>query len=101
MPATARDKKEEVKARNYEVRMTTADKFDQADIEIQVNDTVTWINDSAKKHSVTSDEGSEIAKPAIIVLSKEFSKRVTFEEKGKFSYHCKFHAGMKGAVTVK
>jgi plastocyanin len=95
------DKKAEAKPRNYEVRMTTADQFDQKDIEIQAGDTVTWVNASAKQHSATADDGSEVTFTEVVVPAGKFSKRVAFDKKGKVKYHCKFHATMTGTITVK
>lgn len=95
------DKKADAKGHNCEVRMTGAKKFDQQDVEIQAGDTVTWINASAMQHSVTPDDDSELKIDEIVLTAGKFSDRVKFEKKGKFKYHCKFHAGMTGTITVK
>jgi plastocyanin len=94
--------KKDAKARNFEVRMMDAPKFDAKDIEIAVGDSVTWINQDSIKHSVTVNDDSDLKKPEIILDGMKFSKRITFDKAGTFSYHCKFHpTDMKGTVTVK
>src|SRR5205085_8659289 len=81
------------KSRNFEVRMVNGNMFDAKDIEIQVGDTVTWINASGAKHSATADGDSEITFPEVVLESGEFSKkRQTFDKAGTVKYHCKFHA---------
>src|SRR5689334_1373606 len=70
-------------ARNYEVRMTN-NKFDQKDIQIAVGDSVSWLNDDDTKHSVTTEAGSDLMMPEIIVQASEHSSRIKFDKAGVF-----------------
>jgi len=58
---------------------------------------VTWTNNDSVPHTVTQDGGGLTSKA--INPGETFS--FTFDTAGSFSYHCEFHANMKGTVTVK
>jgi len=89
------------KIRNYEVRMVKDHKFDPAEIEIQVGDTITWINQTGAAHTATPDMNGDF--PSQSVAGGKFSPRVPFPKEAIISYHCIPHqdAGMVGKIIVK
>jgi plastocyanin len=92
-------------AKNFEVRIAGM-AFNQQNITISVGDSVTWINDdgttSGTTHTVTSDPGSPISIPEIVLDPNVilYSPRQTFPTAGVFNYHCRIHQTMTGSVTV-
>ncbi len=58
---------------------------------------VTWTNQDAVSHTVTSDTGVELASE-LIGNGKSFSH--VFNTVGSFAYHCTPHPNMKGTVVV-
>ena len=71
--------------------------YDKAAISIAVGTTVTWTNDDTVPHTVTQDGGG--FKSTVINPGETFA--YTFDKAGAFSYHCEYHANMKGTVTVQ
>ncbi|MFA6065135.1 MAG: plastocyanin/azurin family copper-binding protein [archaeon] len=71
--------------------------FNPTDITINVGDTVSWRNEDAAAHSVTSNTGffDSGAMAQGVIFEQEF----TFP--GTYDYHCTFHAGMNGRVIVQ
>ena len=70
--------------------------FNPAVLEINVGDTVTWINDDDTEHTVTAFEGAfdsgELAEGA--------SFSFTFDSPGEYRYRCLFHSEMQGTIVV-
>ncbi len=69
--------------------------FAPGDMTVPVGSTVTWTNQDKAAHTVTGDgfdSGS-------LAQSATFSH--TFATKGRFAYHCQFHASMVAVVTVQ
>jgi plastocyanin len=70
--------------------------YDPAAVEIPVGATVTWTNDGAARHTVTSSDGAfdsdELAPGA------SFSQN--FTAAGTYPYFCQIHPQMIGTVTV-
>lgn len=80
--------------------------------DIEVGDTVTWINDDITGHTVTSGKGigflgnpeTNQAQPngyfdsGIILPDKSWS--FTFKEKGFFKYTCTIHPWVERSITV-
>jgi len=62
---------------------------------IGVNNTVTWTNQDAVTHTVTSDNGSF---GGSVPPGATFTH--TFTTAGFFGYHCSIHTFMKGTVKV-
>ena len=60
--------------------------------------TVTWTNNDTIAHTSTSDTGG-VFDSASIPAGGRFS--FTFQNKGTLTYHCTFHAGMVGTITVQ
>ena len=72
-------------------------KFNPADLNVKVGDTVIWTNDDSVSHTVESTDGSFKSDE----LSKGDTFKFTFAKAGKFSYKCGIHASMTGSVTVQ
>ena len=68
-------------------------------IEIEVGDTVTWINNDSSPHTVTSsnDNGSTFDSD-ILMQGETFS--FTFDSEGQYPYFCTLHPNMVGTVVV-
>ena len=60
--------------------------------------TVTWTNEDAAAHTVTSIGANLILNSALFGENKTYS--YTFNEVGTFDYYCKPHPYMKGTVVV-
>ncbi len=71
-------------------------KYQPESISIEPGDTVVWKNDDDGDRTVTADDNSFDSG----VLSSGQSFKHTFEKKGKFRYHCKYHPRMKGTILV-
>lgn len=71
--------------------------FSPSSLAVRIGDTVTWINEDATGHTVTSDSGSELASPSFNA-GQMYSH--TFTKAGSYPYHCAFHPGMKGTIIV-
>lgn len=73
--------------------------FQPSAINVQLGDTVTWTNNGALPHTVTSDGGAgPLNSPT---LSNGGTYSFTFISEGTYQYHCTFHSiTMKGTVTV-
>jgi plastocyanin len=70
--------------------------FSTANLTITVGGTVTWMNDDNMIHTVTADDGSYNS--GNIQVNGSFNK--TFNATGVYSYHCVYHSGMTGRITV-
>jgi plastocyanin len=70
--------------------------YDPASAEVAKGDTVTWTNQDKVSHTVTADDGS--FKSGYLSNGQTFSH--TFDQTGKFGYHCDVHPYMKGAISV-
>jgi len=90
--------------------------YDPPIINIQIGDTVTWLNGDKEAHTVTSGQSAGrfswmsqkeggFGKPDGIFDSGGFkpndSWTHTFEEAGAFPYFCTFHPWMEGIVNVE
>ena len=72
--------------------------FSPANIVVDVGTTVTWTNYDSVGHTVTSDDGDELASP---LLGRNETYSHTFDEPGEYAYHCTPHPNMEGLVTVR
>lgn len=82
-------------------------RFEPAQLEISVGDTVTWINDSNVYHNVKSLQ-KDIPATAVSLKSPGLRKKgdkwsYTFAVTGKYDYFCVPHRamGMVGTIIVK
>lgn len=71
--------------------------FDSASFTVKKGTTIVWNNSDSMPHTVTSDEGSELASPSI---EHGGTYPHTFNSVGTFTYHCAIHPSMKGTVVV-
>ncbi|HLZ71032.1 MAG TPA: nuclear transport factor 2 family protein [Dehalococcoidia bacterium] len=65
-------------------------------IRVSVGATVTWQNDDADAHTVTTDDTSMDSG----VIEEDVSATLTFPAAGDFAYYCTIHPGMRGRVVV-
>lgn len=72
--------------------------FSPANITVKKGATVTWANQDTAAHTVTENDGQ--TGPDSGPLAKDQSYSFTFNSVGTFKYHCTFHPGMVGTVTV-
>jgi hypothetical protein len=72
------------------------DAFAPPAIDVLTGDTVTWMNDSSRQHTVTADDGSFDS--GHISVGGMYAQR--FADAGTFPYHCTLHPFMTGEVDV-
>jgi plastocyanin len=70
--------------------------FSPNPVEVEVDETVTWINDDSGRHTVTSKDG--VFDSGIMGKGQSFS--FTFDKAGQYPYFCSPHPGMVGTVVV-
>lgn len=70
--------------------------FTPANVTVNVGDTVFWTNAGVMPHTVTADNGSFDSD----TLQSGATYSISFDAPGTYTYHCKFHSGMTGIVTV-
>jgi plastocyanin len=75
----------------------SGNKFDPAELAVDVGTTVTWSNNDSVTHTITGANG--IFNSGDLKSGQNFG--YTFNEPGTFDYTCTIHPGMKGTVTVK
>jgi plastocyanin len=66
-------------------------------IEINVGDTVTWINDDSSPHTVTSSNDSAFDSD-VLMRGETFS--FTIDKEGEYPYFCTLHPSMVGTVIA-
>ena len=98
---------------NPELNTPTDVWYDPPVISVSIGDSITWYNDDAEAHTVTSGKGSgrfgwmsdNFGSPDGIFDSGRFmpgeSWTYKFEEPGTFSYFCVIHPWMEGVVIVE
>ncbi|WP_083915214.1 cupredoxin domain-containing protein [Ilumatobacter nonamiensis] len=74
-------------------------RFEPAELEVSVGDTVTFTNSDAFAHTVTANDGEDFE-----FDSGEFGEsetfEMTFDEAGSVAYFCQIHPTMRGTITV-
>src|SRR3954447_1412772 len=70
--------------------------FTPADLQVLVEQTVTWTNDDVTAHSIVADDGAFRAAP----LAHGATYQFTFDQPGDYAYYCSIHRGMRGTVHV-
>ena len=71
--------------------------FIPATIAVRAGDTVVWINNDDRDHSVVAGDGS--FRSGNISAGDKYEHQ--FMSAGTFSYKCGYHPRMKGTVTVQ
>jgi plastocyanin len=66
---------------------------------IKVGTKVTWTDPTDAPHTVTSNSSSKWKFDKQLAVGGKVT--YTFKKAGTFKYHCSFHAGMVGTITVK
>jgi len=72
-------------------------KYDPPKLTIKPGETVQWINKDDNDHTVIADDDSFASEN--LGSGDKFTH--TFDKKGTFKYHCKYHPRMKGTVLVQ
>ncbi|MBI2849469.1 MAG: cupredoxin domain-containing protein [Chloroflexi bacterium] len=70
--------------------------YSPVSLSLGAGSTVTWINAGALPHTVTSDTG--LFDSGMLKKGQSFS--FSFLSPGVYPYHCLFHSGQNGAITV-
>ena len=71
--------------------------FSPSPFTVKVGTSVKWTNNDNTAHTVTSNDGTTFSSGTIAVgASFSFTPTVA----GSFLYHCNFHSGMTGTLTV-
>ena len=87
-------------------RLTDNGGFQPNPIQLQVSDTVTWINDDLEPHTVTSgsngvpDNKFNSSPDFIPLMTPGATFSHTFTEAGEYPYFCLLHPNMVGTVRV-
>ncbi|VVB82179.1 Plastocyanin [uncultured archaeon] len=71
--------------------------FNPSEITIKVGDTVNWNNLDTVPHTITSDSGTELNSPTIMVGT---SYSHVFNVIGNYSYHDSIQTSMRGKIIV-
>lgn len=79
------------------VQQTNQLSFDPASVTVSLNGVVEWTNTSGVPHNVTFDANPELTSQTMNPGDKY---EVKFTRAGQYPYHCTFHPGMNGTVTV-
>ncbi len=72
--------------------------FQPATIRVKSGETVTWINQEAMPHTVTSPSSGLLASDR---LNRGGSYEHTFQEPGTYTYYCSLHPSMVGKIIVE
>ncbi len=71
-------------------------KYAPTPVKVHVGDTVSFVNDDAEAHTVTSNVKSFDSEG----LDSNGTWRHTFARPGTFAYFCELHPSMKGTIVV-
>ena len=83
-------------SRTIEVEITGF-AFTPARIEAHVGDTITITNHDFVPHTLTSDDATLDSGD----LGYQKSGQITLKTIGEFAFHCRYHPGMKGVISVR
>lgn len=72
--------------------------FSPTSATIKAGTTVTWTNNDAVPHTITSDPDGSLFKSSTLNPGETF--QFTFSTAGSFPYHCSIHSSMQGTVIV-
>lgn len=71
--------------------------YNPTPLTVKVGTVVRWTNTDSAPHTVTSNDGITFSSPTI---NPGGTFNYTTITPGTFLYHCNFHAGMAGTLTV-
>jgi len=71
--------------------------YNPTPLTVKVGTVVRWTNTDSAPHTVTSNDGITFSSPSI---NPGGTFNYTTITPGTFLYHCNFHAGMAGTLTV-
>ena len=80
----------------YIIHMLPSNLFTPKDATVPVGANVTWVHDGGATHNVDDIGGTFVS--GNIGPQGTYTHR--FTKAGTFHYHCDFHAGMDGTLTV-
>lgn len=72
--------------------------FNPQIVTVKIGTKITWINNDSAAHTVTSDEAGGPLDSSDFAPGESFS--VTFNQPGRFNYHCSIHSSMKGTIII-
>ncbi|HIH13394.1 TPA: hypothetical protein HA242_06755 [Candidatus Woesearchaeota archaeon] len=78
----------------YQVAVTD-DEFSPATVELNVGDTIEWLNEGNETHSISFYDGAMDEK-----LPRQATLTHTFTEAGEFYYYDQLHPRLRGSVIV-
>jgi plastocyanin len=96
------DEKEGKKTGNvHVVKMKGDNTFDPPEVTAKVGDQVKWVNEGGT-HTATADDQTDLKKSFNTGTVKK-GQEATFNcnNAGTIPYHCEYHNGMKGKITVE
>ena len=96
--ANAPGQKVQGQTANQTVKQTDGLKFNPTSTTLSVGQVVEWDNSGQIAHNVTFDESAAITSDTMNGGDKY---QVKFTKAGTYNYHCTFHPGMDGTITVK
>lgn len=67
-------------------------------VTVHVGDSIMWVNNDSIAHTSTANNGTTWSSGTI---APGGSFKTTLSTAGTFAYHCAFHPGMVGTVTVQ
>ena len=70
--------------------------FIPAEIEVQLGDTITWVNKDVVPHNVIDIESLQVVTPDLMQ-----NEKFSYVVRRAMSYKCGFHPSMKGQVIVR
>ena len=80
-----------------QVAATAQLSFNPTTVTVKVGDVIQWTDTSNVPHNVTFDQNPELSSGT---LQQGDTWQVQFSKPGTYSYHCTFHPGMNGTITV-
>jgi len=63
--------------------------------DLRVGDTIVWVNNDLFRHTATARDNS-----FSLDLAPKSSGKTVIKRSGSIPFHCLYHPGMKGALTV-
>jgi plastocyanin len=85
----------------YTIHMLSSNQFSPKDAKVPVGSNVTWVHDGGAQHNVVDLGGSFSSDDELgHTLNPGQSYTHRFATAGTFHYHCAFHSGMDGTLTV-